>query len=315
MATVTFFSAVNMSQVPFSVQTLNGPNSSQFTLLGGGTSDTYGGSFATAGNSVVGTVQSVTMFQSGALAERISGLSLDASTIVSLGMTAQTQALQMLEFAGDDQVFVAAAKSNIKTYSGNDHITLTGGGNTLDGGTGVDTVNYTGKLGDYTVAAFGDTIVATTTGLKPDALLGVERIKFSDALMAYDVNGDAGQAYRLYQAAFARTPDQAGVSFWIAAMDAGTSAKTVAQSFVSSGEFQAVYGANPSAAQIINGFYTNVLGRSADSTGLSYWSAKIQSGMSIADVLINFSESSENHLKVDPVILQGIALDPHLVYV
>jgi hypothetical protein len=315
MANVTFFSAVNMAGISPSVGTLNSPLPSQFTIAGLGTSDIYGGSFAYVGNSAIGTITDVTEFSGTTLVARISGLSLDASVVVPLAQSAQQQMIQQLEFAGNDQVSVTTAGSYVKTYGGNDHISMAGGGSIVDGGTGVDTAIYSGKQGDYTVIAFGDTISVLATGLKADSLLGVERIKFSDATVAYDVNGDAGQTYRLYQAAYDRTPDQAGVSYWINAMDHGTSLQTVAQSFVSSGEFKALYGASPTNAQAVNAFYTNVLGRAADSAGLDYWVGKMNAGMSLADVLVGFSESAENQAQTQAVILQGIVLDPHLTYV
>jgi hypothetical protein len=315
MAIVAFFSAANMAKLTPSVGVLNSPTSTQFTIAGPGTNDIYGGSFAYDGNSIVGTVASVTEFHGTTLTARISGLALDAAAIASLAQSAQLQEIQRLEFSGDDQVSIGATGSTILTFSGNDHISMAGGGNIVDGGTGIDTAIYSGKQGDYTVVAFGDTISVSTTGLATDALLGVERIKFSDATVAYDVNGNAGQAYRLYEAAYDRTPDQVGVSYWINAMDHGTTLKSVAQAFVTSGEFKAVYGANPTAAQVVNAFYTNVLGRGADSAGLDYWAGKMNAGMSLADVLVSFSESAENQAQSQAVILQGIVLDPHLTFV
>jgi hypothetical protein len=44
-----------------------------------------------------------------------------------------------------------------------------------------------------------------------DQLSGVERIAFSDATIALDIAGTAGQVYRIYQAAFSRTPDKPGL--------------------------------------------------------------------------------------------------------
>jgi hypothetical protein len=40
-----------------------------------------------------------------------------------------------------------------------------------------------------------------------------------------------GQAYRVYQAAFNRTPDLGGLGFWIGAMDKGVSLADVANGF------------------------------------------------------------------------------------
>ena len=52
--------------------------------------------------------------------------------------------------------------------------------------------------------------VTTVSGF--DGVTNAERLEFSDAVVAFDVNGTAGFAYRLYQAAFDRTPDVAGLS-------------------------------------------------------------------------------------------------------
>jgi len=71
---------------------------------------------------------------------------------------------------------------------------------------------------------------------------GFERVNFSDGSLALDINGDAGQAYRLYQAALDRTPDAVGLGYWISALDGGTSLNTAAADFIASSEFQQLYG-------------------------------------------------------------------------
>ena len=314
MAFVTFFSSVNMSAVPGTLGTLNQPTSTSFTITGPGTSDIYGGSFTYAGNSVAGTVTSVTTFAGGAILERITGLSLDAATIALDARTAQTQALQSLQLAGDDTISALFGKSTILAQGGNDHIALAGGGNTVDGGAGTDTVVYTGNKTDYTVSVSGDTILVTNGGVT-DSLVGVERIKFADTLVAFDLYGNMGEAYRLYSAAYNRAPDKAGLSFWTSQLDQGISVATVAQKFVTSAEFQSIYGSVAGASTLVNGFYTNVLGRAPDATGLAYWMGKLLSGMSAASALTAFADSAENIHKVEPVLLQGVALDPSLIYV
>lgn len=64
------------------------------------------------------------------------------------------------------------------------------------------------------------------------ALTGIERRQFSDAQIAIDIDGAGGQAYRLYRAAFDRTPDKEGVGFWMAMMDGGVEAAAVASGFI-----------------------------------------------------------------------------------
>ena len=48
-----------------------------------------------------------------------------------------------------------------------------------------------------------------------------ERLTFSDANIALDIDGNAGQAHRIYKAAFDRAPDLGGLGFWINTLDNG----------------------------------------------------------------------------------------------
>jgi hypothetical protein len=133
----------------------------------------------------------------------------------------------------------------------------------------------------------------------------VERIQFTNGFLGFDINGDAGQAYRLYQAAFDRTPDVPGLSYWIHDLDAGVSLHDVAAYFATSPEFISTYGQLDNqhyAAQL----YTNVLHRTPDSSGLQFWVDSLNHGASRADVLIGFSESTENQANVIGAIQNGI---------
>lgn len=139
----------------------------------------------------------------------------------------------------------------------------------------------------------------------------VERIKFTDKSLALDIDGNAGQAYRLYKAAFDRAPDKAGLGFWIDQMDRGASLSTVAAGFVASNEFITLNGSNPASAELTASLYQHVLGRSPDQVGLSYWIGKLDSGaMSRAEVLMGFSESSENQIAVSGQTQNGIEYTP-----
>jgi len=112
--------------------------------------------------------------------------------------------------------------------------------------------------------------------------------------------------YRLYQAAFDRTPDTAGLSDWLRGMDGGLALGKVASGFIGSAEFHGLYGASPTNAQFIGLLYANVLNRAADPVGYDYWSAQMDAGMTRELVLIGFSESAENQAAVLPVIQHGI---------
>ena len=92
------------------------------------------------------------------------------------------------------------------------------GNDWIDGGAGMDTASFAGKRADYNLSSgFGYVFVAAVDGTGGfDTLLNIERLRFTDATLAFDTAGNAGQTYRLYQAAFNRTPDLAGLGGWIA---------------------------------------------------------------------------------------------------
>ncbi len=179
---------------------------------------------------------------------------------------------------------------------------------TFNGGVRIDTLVYSGSRASFSVSIQGNGNAATVTGTGTDQLVSIERLEFANGTLALDLLGNAGQAYRIYQAAFDRTPDSGGLSYWIDAMDAGSSLIQVATGFVNSAEFAAVYGAEPDDLNLVQRFYQNVLGRSGEAAGIDYWVGQLESGTSTAQVLAGFSESAENIAGVAPAISEGIWL-------
>ena len=105
--------------------------------------------------------------------------------------------------------------------------------------------------------------------------------------------------------------DLGGVGFWIKQMDDGASLKTVAENFVNSAEYKAVYGTNPTNAQIITKFYDNVLHRAGETAGYNFWLGILdRKDGTVAEVLAAFSESAENQDGLVGVIGNGFAYTP-----
>ena len=195
--------------------------------------------------------------------------------------------------------------------AGNDVLHGTGNGSTLSGGDGIDTASYGFARSAYVINRVnGQLIVELNDSVVGDKLDGVERLDFSDAHIAVDINGHGGQAYRMYQAAFNRTPDAAGGGYWMSVLDKGASLRDVAGSFVNSAEFISKYGSAPTDAQFVDLLYQNVLHRTGDQAGVDYWMQALHNGMSRADGLMNFSESAENQAGVLTVIGSGFAYTP-----
>ena len=127
-----------------------------------------------------------------------------------------------------------------------------------------------------------------------------------------DTDGSAGQAYRIYKAAFDRAPDTGGLGYWIAQMDNGMGVVEVAARFIDSSEFRELYGLNPSNAEFLTKVYSNVLDRTPDTAGLDWWVNEMMTNPTKTwqKVLADFSESSENQANVASLIANGIPYDP-----
>ncbi|WIJ26570.1 DUF4214 domain-containing protein [Devosia sp. RR2S18] len=192
-----------------------------------------------------------------------------------------------------------------------------GGNDIINGGGGIDTTTYWGsRFSEFDLSGVGTGII-TVTHLNGgsegvDTLTNIERMLFDDGVLRVDVDGNAGQAYRLYQAAFERTPDNEGLKYWIGRMDEGnTTLVDIADSFLHSPEFVSTYGTEQtvSNSEFVELLYLHTLGRSSDGEGFSYWVDKLDGGeTNRRDLVAFFSESNENKAQVAGEISDGIWL-------
>jgi len=219
---------------------------------------------------------------------------------------------QFSESAENQAQVIEAIRNGIHYASpaGGSALYVAGAGNQrFDGGDGLDTVVYAGARHAFALApgADGFRLLDLASG-GVDTLQRIERLVFDDATVAFDIDGAAGQAYRLYQAAFDRTPDASGLGFWIGAMDRGVGLQEVARNFVTSGEFAGRYGQSTDA-QFLQTLYLHTLHREPDADGFNFWIAALQVHQVAREaVLVQFSESAENQAQVIGVIQNGIEL-------
>ena len=155
----------------------------------------------------------------------------------------------------------------------------------------VRTAVFSGAAGSYSINVSGDTV---TVGA--DTLTYIQQAQFSDYMLVFDLNSSQDKlVYELYQAAYDRTPDNAGFRYWAQAADnTGMSATALADQFLSAAEFTQKYGANPTNTAYVTELYTNVLGRAPDQAGLNYWIGEANGGMAHDQLLVAFATSAEN---------------------
>jgi hypothetical protein len=166
-----------------------------------------------------------------------------------------------------------------------------------------------GKRADYTLERVAGQVQITHNVSKVVTRVASNaRVRFDDFTYAMDIDGNAGMAYRLYQAAFNRTPDVRGLSYWIEAMDNGWSINAIAQEFVKSSEYRQVYGVNPSDNDTVSRYYRTGGGGAGAPAGIGVWvGVGRDTKATVAEVLAGFSESGENQAGVHAAIDTGVA--------
>jgi Ca2+-binding RTX toxin-like protein len=214
--------------------------------------------------------------------------------------------------AGNDHISGNEVANDIAGGAGNDVLKGEAGNDKLAGGAGLDTAVYAGAHDGYLLTQTGTTMTVTdNSGAEgSDSLTGIERVVFGDGALAFDLAGSAGQAYRLYAAAFDRKPDVAGLSFWIGAMDSGQSLVNVATEFTRSAEFTGMYGTTHTPDDFLTKLYQHILHRAPDAGGYAFWLNALHNGYSEGQVLAEFGESAENQAQVIAQIQDGIWYTP-----
>jgi hypothetical protein len=219
--------------------------------------------------------------------------------------------------AGNDRISLngGGGQLGVMAGDGNDQITLLGDAHSVDGGGGIDTVHLAMTHAGATiqrVGTTGSTYTVTDKAGTVQQLTGVERLAFSDTTVALDVDGNGGQIYRIYQAAFNRAPDAGGLGYWINAMDHGQSLASVAQGFLDSAEYHKAYDGVASNRELVSKYYENILHRAPDAGGLDFWAGVLDSkAAGTADVLASISDSAENKAGLIGVIGNGFEYTPY----
>jgi len=282
-------------------------NNAGNTITGGAGADLiYGG---TGSDSVSGGGGVDTLVLARAYGQyQLSGNS-NALQIIGDG-TDKLNGIEILEFS-DRTIDLSKVALIVNGTAANDQLVSGLGGDLINGGTGFDSTSYTNPRGAYSVVASGSEFLVTNTANgSQDVISGVERLYFSSGnAVALDI-GDhqiGGEAYRIYQAAFNRTPDLGGLGFWIKAFEGGLNLPQVAQYFIDSPEFARTYGTNLSDHQFVTQLYRNILHREPELSGSQFYeNYLLTAGSSRAQVLAWLSESTENQVSIIGSIANGV---------
>ncbi len=236
--------------------------------------------------------------------------------------------------AGDDTITGGGNSDSIRGGEGSDSLTGGEGRDTIIAGPGNDTINagddwdtvilQTGRNA-FNVEVDNGTLVLTNsvTGAV-NRVSQAEYIRFeggnyneqgvpqTDSLVILALADDQqAQVARLYESMLGRAADSDGLRFWLnelqnglASQDFNTVIKGIATSFALTPEFEARFG-ETSDEQFLNALYATAFGRTPDADGQAYWLNELASGVSRAEVAMNFALSAEGQEAFDYIFIVG----------
>ena len=218
-------------------------------------------------------------------------------------------------YLGNDTLRGGFGEDSLYGNEGDDSIYARYGSDSIYGGSGIDIVIYESTINKHIIVNTDSTnwTINELENTSIDTLKNIERVRFSDKTVALDISVGAvgGSCYRMYKAAFNRTPDEGGLGYWIGQMDLGKTLMEVSAGFIDSDEFRASYGTNPTNGEFLTKVYNNVLGRDPDSGGYDWWVDQLANNpeKSWSKVMADFSEGTENQANVLELIGNGVQYD------
>jgi len=179
----------------------------------------------------------------------------------------------------------------------------------FDGGAGLDTVVFSGLRSQYSLSAQGaggfrvTDSVAARNGT--DTVSGVERLRFSDSSLAFDLNGNAGKVAKILGAVFGQSAvsNKTYVGIGLGYLDSGMSYEALAALAVS------VTGKS-SSTDVCNLLWTNVVKTTPTTADIAPFKAMLDSGqMSIGVLTTLAADTSFNTTNINLVGLSQTGLE------
>lgn len=155
--------------------------------------------------------------------------------------------------------------------AGNDSLQGGGGDDTIDGGDGVDTAVYSTTRSATSLQRQGTTLKIDAGQDGSDTVSNVERFRFADQSVAFDLDGSAGTVAKIIGALLGKAylQDKGIVGLGLSLIDGGMTYQQAVNLVVAEPVFAQLAGASAggavSNAQFVDFVYRNVTGSAADS--------------------------------------------------
>jgi FG-GAP-like repeat len=176
----------------------------------------------------------------------------------------------------------------------------------IDGLDGVDTVYVNGRRSEFELAFNQDLTLTDKTGLfGRDTLKQVERIRFDDSKLAFDLSGNAGKVVKLLGATFGKSAltNKEYVGAGLSLLDQGMSYQDLAALALSVTK-------KSSATDICNLLWTNIFGKAPTAADIAPYKAMLDSGqMSIGALATLAADTTFNTTNIGLVGLSQTGIE------
>ncbi|MFZ6801132.1 DUF4214 domain-containing protein, partial [Undibacterium sp. Di24W] len=118
------------------------------------------------------------------------------------------------------------------------------------------------------------------------------------------------QITELYVSLFGRAPERDGLAFWVGKLDAGATYAQIAQQMFDVDPARAYYPKSSTNKELVEKFYSNVLGRAADADGVTFWTGKFDAAgkVTVGDVFSQIITAVKGYTGTDQAALDSKAL-------
>lgn len=210
---------------------------------------------------------------------------------------------------GPLDVTVSGGNNDIDGGSGADTFSIKGGGGTFDGGTGFDAAKFDGKASDFDVSfdeATGKVTVKNKTSGDTSVVENTEYLNIGGKVVVVVNSEDQATAATLFEAILGRASDQGGAKAFTSAAKNGADMAKLAETMLTSQEFAAKNGGKTadqiSNEEFISLMYQNLFDRGTDS-GAQNWINALNAGvLTKAQAVVGLAKSLESDIKTDDTI-------------
>ena len=219
--------------------------------------------------------------------------------------TTENQSLVVVGTNFNDFLMGEEGDDILRGLAGNDILTGGAGNDTLSGGTGNDTALYSGPRSEYTVSTIFNSLTVSGSDDGSDLLTDVERLKFDDINLAFDLEGNAGITAKILGAVFGpesvSNKDYVGIG--LSLLDDGMTSEELASLAVSAAGIKTYAG-------VVDTLWENLVGVGpTDAQAAPYVSMLHNGSMSVGELAMFAAELDLNENNIDLIGIAETGLD------